>query len=53
MPVRLSRPPWSSSLILIRQHIPLPAGLLLFLSGLAGIGVLGRYKAKQSAPAAA
>ena len=33
--------------------IPLPAGLLLFLSGLAGIGVLGRYKAKQSAPAAA
>jgi hypothetical protein len=27
--------------------IPLPAGLLLFLSGLAGIGVLGRYKAKR------
>ena len=27
--------------------IPLPAGLVLFLSGLAGIGVLGRYKAKR------
>jgi hypothetical protein len=33
--------------------IPLPAGLLLFLSGLAGIGFLGRYKAKRSEPAAA
>jgi hypothetical protein len=27
--------------------IPLPAGLVLFLSGLVGIGVLGRYKAKR------
>lgn len=27
--------------------IPLPAGLVLFLSGLAGIGVLGRYKAMR------
>ena len=33
--------------------IPLPAGLLLFLSGLAGIGFLGRYKAKRSELAAA
>ncbi len=33
--------------------IPLPAGLLLFLSGLAGIGFLGRYKAKRSEPAEA
>jgi len=33
--------------------IPLPAGFLLFLSGLAGIGFLGRYKAKRSAPAEA
>jgi hypothetical protein len=32
--------------------IPLPAGLLLFLSGLVGIGFLGRYKAKRSEPAA-
>jgi hypothetical protein len=29
------------------EAIPLPAGLLLFLSGLAGIGFLGRYKAKR------
>jgi hypothetical protein len=35
------------------EAIPLPAGLLLFLSGLAGIGFLGRYKAKRSEPAAA
>lgn len=28
--------------------IPLPAGLLLFLSGLAGIGFLGRFKARRS-----
>jgi hypothetical protein len=27
--------------------VPLPAGLLLFLTGLAGIGFLGRYKAKR------
>lgn len=27
--------------------IPLPAGLVLFLSGLAGVGFLGRYKAKR------
>lgn len=27
--------------------VPLPAGLLLFLSGLAGIGFLGRYKARR------
>lgn len=33
--------------------IPLPAGLLLFLSGLAGIGFLGRYKAKRNESAAA
>ena len=31
--------------------VPLPAGLLLFLTGLAGVGVLGRYKAKRQAPA--
>ncbi len=31
--------------------VPLPAGLLLFLSGLAGIGFLGRFKSKQSEPA--
>jgi hypothetical protein len=28
--------------------VPLPAGLLLFLSGLAGIGFLGRFKGKRS-----
>lgn len=33
--------------------IPLPAGLLLFLSGLAGVGFLGRYKAKRHEPAVA
>jgi hypothetical protein len=33
--------------------IPLPAGLLLFLSGLAGIGFLGRYKARRQQAAAA
>lgn len=27
--------------------IPLPAGFVLFLSGLAGVGFLGRYKAKR------
>jgi hypothetical protein len=27
--------------------IPLPAGLVLFLSGLAGVGFLGRYKSKR------
>lgn len=35
------------------EAVPLPAGLLLFLSGLAGIGFLGRYKARRSEPAAA
>lgn len=36
------------------EAIPLPAGLLLFLSGLAGVGFLGRYKARRrEAPAAA
>ena len=35
------------------EAIPLPAGLLLFLSGLAGIGFLGRYKARRREPAAA
>jgi hypothetical protein len=33
------------------EAIPLPAGLLLFLSGLAGIGFLGRYKARRQEPA--
>lgn len=33
--------------------IPLPAGLLLFLSGLAGVGFLGRYKARRSETAVA
>ena len=33
--------------------VPLPAGLLLFLSGLAGIGSLGRFKAKRSEAATA
>ena len=33
--------------------VPLPAGLVLFLSGLAGIGFLGRYKAKRRDPAIA
>lgn len=33
--------------------VPLPAGLVLFLSGLAGIGFLGRYKAKRREPAVA
>jgi hypothetical protein len=33
--------------------IPLPAGLVLFLSGLAGIGFLGRYKARRRETAAA
>lgn len=33
--------------------IPLPAGLVLFLSGLAGVGFLGRYKAKRREPALA
>jgi hypothetical protein len=33
--------------------IPLPAGLLLFLSGLAGVGFLGRYKARRRETAAA
>ena len=33
--------------------VPLPAGLLLFLSGLAGIGFLGRYKSKRSEAATA
>ena len=31
--------------------VPLPAGLLLFLTGLAGVGALGRFKAKRQAPA--
>ena len=35
------------------QVIPLPAGLVLFLSGLAGIGFLGRYKAARREAAAA
>ena len=35
------------------EAIPLPAGLLLFLSGLGGIGVLGRYKARRRVPATA
>ena len=35
------------------EAIPLPAGLLLFLSGLAGIGFLGRYKARRQEPAVA
>ena len=35
------------------EAIPLPAGFLLFLSGLAGIGFLGRYKARRKEPAAA
>jgi hypothetical protein len=30
--------------------VPLPAGLLLFLSGLAGIGFLGRFKSKRNWP---
>jgi hypothetical protein len=30
--------------------IPLPAGLILFLTGLAGVGFLGRYKAKRREP---
>jgi hypothetical protein len=30
--------------------VPLPAGLLLFLTGLAGVGFLGRYKAKRREP---
>lgn len=33
--------------------VPLPAGLVLFLSGLAGVGFLGRFKAKRSEPATA
>jgi hypothetical protein len=33
--------------------IPLPAGLLLLLSGLAGVGFLGRYKARRRETAAA
>jgi hypothetical protein len=33
--------------------VPLPAGLLLFLSGLFGIGFLGRYKVRRGEPAAA
>jgi hypothetical protein len=33
--------------------VPLPAGLLLFLSGLAGVGFLGRYKARRQEPAVA
>ncbi len=33
--------------------VPLPAGLLLFLSGLFGIGFLGRYKTRRGKPAAA
>ena len=33
--------------------VPLPAGLLLFLSGLFGIGFLGRYKARRGEPASA
>jgi hypothetical protein len=40
----------------LHQHptpIPLPAGLLLFLSGLAGVGFLGRYKARRRETAAA
>lgn len=31
--------------------VPLPAGLLLFLTGLAGVGFLGRYKARRGEPA--
>lgn len=31
--------------------VPLPAGLLLFLTGLAGVGFLGRYKSRQAEPA--
>lgn len=33
--------------------VPLPAGLLLFLSGLFGIGFLGRFKVRRGEPAAA
>ena len=33
--------------------VPLPAGLLLFLSGLFGIGFLGRYKVRRGEPASA
>jgi hypothetical protein len=33
--------------------IPLPAGLVLLLSGLAGVGFLGRYKAKRRETATA
>ena len=42
-----------AGLIVRVEAIPLPAGLLLFLSGLAGIGFLGRYKARRQEPAAA
>jgi len=35
------------------EAIPLPAGLLLFLSGHAGIGFLGRYKARRRESAVA
>ena len=30
-------------------EVPLPAGLILFLSGLLGMGFLGRLKAKRAA----
>ena len=43
----------SQSYISNPTPIPLPAGLLLFLSGLAGVGFLGRYKARRTEIAAA
>jgi hypothetical protein len=43
----------SQSYISTPTPVPLPAGLLLFLSGLAGVGFLGRYKARRRETAAA
>jgi hypothetical protein len=43
----------SQSYIIDPTPVPLPAGLLLFLSGLAGVGFLGRYKAKRRETAVA
>ena len=37
---------------LVTTDVPLPGGLPLFLSGLVGLGFLGRYRAKKRAETA-
>ena len=44
---------FASMITTLSAEVPLPAGLVLFLGGLAGIGFLGRCKAKRREPAVA